>query len=67
MAGPTPTMPGSVAQINFESGDDYHAVGNLLVVILLAMTGPVVTVAFCHTRERRRDERPSQGLGGNRE
>jgi hypothetical protein len=55
------------AQINFASGDDYHAVGNLLVVILLAMIGSVVAVAFYDTRERRRDERPSQGLGGNRE
>ena len=57
----------SRAQISHESGDDYHAVGNLLVVILLAMTGPVVAVAFYDTRELRRDERPSQGLGGNRE
>ena len=57
----------SRAQINFESGDDYHAVGNLLVVILLAMIGSVVAVAFYDTRERRRGERPSQALGGNRE
>jgi hypothetical protein len=57
----------SRAQINFASDDDYHAVGNSLVVILLAMTGPVVAVAFYDTRERRRGERPSQGLGGNRE
>ena len=57
----------SRAQINFVSGDDYHAVGNLLVVILLAMIGPVVAVAFYDTRERRRGERPNQALGGNRE
>jgi hypothetical protein len=57
----------SRAQISFESGDDYHAVGNLLVVILLAMTGSVVAVAFYDTRERRRGERPNQALGGNRE
>jgi hypothetical protein len=57
----------SRAQINFASDDDYHAVGNLLVVILLAMIGSVVAVAFYDTRERRRGERPSQALGGNRE
>jgi hypothetical protein len=57
----------SRAQINFVSGDDYHAVGNLLVVILLAMIGSVEAVAFYDTRERRRGERPNQALGGNRE
>jgi hypothetical protein len=57
----------SRAQINFESSDDYHAVGNLLVVILFAMIGSIVAVAFYDSRERQRDERPSQGLGGNRE
>jgi hypothetical protein len=55
------------AQIKLQNGDDYHAVGNLLVVILFAMIGSVVSVAFYDSRERRRGERPSQALGANRE
>jgi hypothetical protein len=48
-------------------GNDYHAVGKNLVVILVAMIGSVVAVPFFDSRERRRGERPSQALGGNRE
>jgi hypothetical protein len=45
-----------------QSADDYHAIGNLLVVILFAMIGSVVAVAFYDSREPRRGERPSQAL-----
>jgi hypothetical protein len=57
----------SPAQIKLQHGDAYHSVGNLLVVILFAMIGSVVAVAFYDSRERRSGERPSQALGGNRE
>lgn len=55
----------SPAQIKGQSGEEYHAVGNLLVVILLALIGSVVAVAFHESRERRRGERPSGALGEN--
>jgi hypothetical protein len=55
------------AQIKLQNGNDYHAVGNLLVVILFAMIGSVVSVAFYDSRERRRGERPSPALAANRE
>jgi hypothetical protein len=37
------------------------------LVILVAMIGSVVAVAFYDSRERRRGERPSQALGEKRE
>jgi hypothetical protein len=57
----------SPAQIKLQGGGEYHAVGNKLVVILVAMIGSVVAVAFYDSRERRRGERQSQALDGNRE
>jgi hypothetical protein len=57
----------SPAQIRLQGGREYHAVGNKLVMILVAMIGSVVAVAFYDSRERRRGERPSQALGANRE
>jgi len=36
-------------------------------MILVALIGSVVAVAFYDSRERRRGEQPSQALGGNRE
>jgi hypothetical protein len=55
------------AQMRLQGGGEYHAVGNKLVMILVAMVGSVVSVAFYDSRERRRGERPSQALGANRE
>jgi hypothetical protein len=57
----------SPAQIPRRSNGDYSAVGNKLVMILVALIGSVVAVAFYDSRERRRGERPSEALGGNRE
>jgi hypothetical protein len=57
----------SPAQIKLRDDGDYSAVGNKLVMILVALIGSVVAVAFHDSRERRLGERPSQGLGGNRE
>jgi hypothetical protein len=54
-------------QIRLQGGGEYHAVGNKLVMIPVAMIGSVVAVVFYDSRERRRGERPSQALGGNRE
>jgi hypothetical protein len=42
------------AQINGTINGDYSAVGNKLVMILVAMIGSVVAVAFHDSRERRR-------------
>jgi hypothetical protein len=53
--------------MRLQGGGEYHAVGNKLVMILVAMIGSVVAVAFYDSRERRRGERPSQALGANRE
>ena len=55
------------AQIPRRNNGDYSAVGNKLVMILVALIGSVVAVAFYDSRERRRGERPSEALGGNRE
>jgi hypothetical protein len=57
----------SPAQIKLPNDGDYSAVGNKLVMILVALIGSVVAVAFYDSRERRRGERPSEALGGNRE
>ena len=57
----------SPAQITGSIDGDYSAVGNKLVMILVALIGSVVAVAFYDSRERRRGERPSEALGGNRE
>ena len=57
----------SPAQIKLRDDGDYSAVGNKLVMILVALIGSVVAVAFYDSRERRRGERPSEALGGNRE
>jgi hypothetical protein len=55
------------AQIRLQGSAEYHAIGNNLVVILVAMMGSIVAVGFYDSRERRRVERPSQPLGGNRD
>ncbi len=55
------------AQITGTIDGDYSAVGNKLVMILVALIGSVVAVAFYDPRERRRGEPPSEALGGNRE
>ena len=57
----------SPEQITGTIDGDYSAVGNKLVMILVALIGSVVAVAFYDSRERRRGERPSEALGGNRE
>jgi uncharacterized membrane protein len=57
----------SPAQIPRRTNGDYSAVGNKLVMILVALIGSVVAVAFYDSRERRQGERPSQAGGGNRE
>jgi hypothetical protein len=57
----------SPAQIKLPNDGDYSAVGNKLVMILVALIGSVVAVAFYDSRERRRGERPSEALGENRE
>jgi hypothetical protein len=57
----------SPAQLPRRNNGDYSAVGNKLVMILVALIGSVVAVAFYDSRERRRGERPSEALGGNRE
>ena len=57
----------SPAQITGSIDGDYSAVGNKLVMILVAMIGSVVSVAFYDSSERRRGERPSEALRGNRE
>jgi hypothetical protein len=57
----------SPAQVKLRDDGDYSAVGNKLVMILVALIGSVVAVAFYDSRERRRAERPSEAIGGNRE
>jgi hypothetical protein len=57
----------SLAQVRLQGGHEHHSVCHLLVVILIALIGSVVAVAFYDSRERRRDEWPSQARGGNRE
>jgi hypothetical protein len=57
----------SPAQLPRRNDGDYSAVGNKLVMILVALIGSVVAVAFYDSRERRRGERPSETLGGSRE
>ena len=57
----------SIAQVPRRNDGDYSAVGNKLVMILVAMIGSVVAVAFYDSRERRRGERTSETLGGNRQ
>ena len=57
----------SPARIRPKGGGEYHAVGNKLVVILVAMIGSVVAVAFYDSHERRRGQRPRQAVGGNHE
>ena len=57
----------SPAQIRLQNDGDYSAVGNKLVMILVALIGSVAAVAFYDSTERRRGERPSEVLGGNRE
>jgi hypothetical protein len=48
------------AQIRLQGGGEYHAVGNKLVMILVATIGSVVAVAFYDSGERRRAERGSR-------
>jgi hypothetical protein len=57
----------SLAQVRLQGGHEHHSVCHLLVVILIAMIGSVVAVAFYDSRERRRGERQTEALGGNRE
>jgi hypothetical protein len=44
--------------IKVQDAEVYHGVGNLLVVLLFALTGSVVAVAFHASRARRRDAGP---------
>jgi hypothetical protein len=53
----------SPAEIRLQGGGEYHAVGNKLVMILFAMIGSVVAVAFYDSRERRRDGERGRSSG----
>jgi len=53
----------SLGLLRPQTADDSHAIGNLLVVILFAMIGSVVAVAFYDSRKRRRGEQPREALG----
>ncbi len=46
----------SPAQIPRRTNGDYSAIGNKLMMILVALIGSVVAVAFYDSRERRRGE-----------
>jgi uncharacterized membrane protein len=52
----------SPAQLPRRNDGDYSAVGNKLVMILVAMIGSVVAVAFYDSSERRRGEQPSRSV-----
>ncbi len=54
----------NTALVKLRSDDDYSAVGNKLVMILVAMLGSVVAVAFYDSSERRRGEQPSRSVPG---
>jgi hypothetical protein len=52
----------SPAQLPRRNDGDYSAVGNKLVMILVAMIGSVVAVAFYDSSERRRGDQPSRSV-----